>query len=822
MNPGTVEKLIQASLQTSDVPLSIGQLQASSKDLEGSLIPAQELGYQDTLSYLRSASDFSTISYRNGQAYVSPIVQSETSHVREPIKGQRKNPAKKVAVNISPEVEEEVLFLLATLPDNCLLVQDLPVYYGSVYKKKLWYPKGKLPAWLSTAQRFAVTNSPKGRLLEVLSNVDTASFRMNAESCKRKLETSLPKSSPHVSAKPQPDPYGVSCFSKKPLGDSTQKTEFSEAQTGKTRTDDIPEDVRLLLQKILSQGSGGPVFASSLVNTFRLSAVKKSMGARELLAYIRRMPECQVTGVGSKTKVYLKPNWENIVQEQTIRKPYDPSPPSSKANSSGQSRSLASHNSVVLEDIVRRPSRLESSGHEAQAGTWDGQLSSEHSSANEQAVYESENDRRQSSNNLPSPTLTEVSVKDDNWPRQIHLNGRGRIKSWKAKCRLSATSLVKLALFLASRPKSPRSELIEQLRHIVDTSPTSVSTPDTLDAFIADLSRPGGVFVCDEQDRFSLRPGRPDGSSKLSWVPQVWQDALQTPSTPETLASETNERVTGLPAGFSLQGKVVALDGIGQYWFLRDRVQCDVSNEATEATRHSLAEIQSGQQYVYAEPVSSNGVYKPCYALALTSLGYEKYLIYLPELHQLRVVHGARLLPFSNPTSGSTSPAIPPLIYVKAMGRMPYHGQKLTIKIVSDLQNGAAMACLDTEECCMLLQVRDMTSEIHNSGTQPMVVPLVRWAGERLFKLEDAENAFGIERTRENLTVLSLDNLPWSKELKEHLQNETHLSVEPTFGNRQLYFVRLVDVILALDAKFRVLGGLPAMDNFLQELIVLL
>lgn len=70
---------------------------------------------------------------------------------------------------------------------------------------------------------------------------------------------------------------------------------------------------------------------------------------------------------------------------------------------------------------------------------------------------------------------------------------------------------------------------------------------------------------------------------------------------------------------------------------------------------------------------------------------------------------------------------------------------------------GAVMACLDMEECCVLVQVDDIydqkVPDSVDEENKPMAVLVVHWAGETLVSLEDAVGAFRLESVRDQLTV---------------------------------------------------------------------
>lgn len=80
-----------------DDPMTITQLEAEYKDLEGTFIPAEELGYPNTEALLRSMKNVQLT--RSGERiFVKVINCAHAQHVIELINGQKKDTVKQVMV----------------------------------------------------------------------------------------------------------------------------------------------------------------------------------------------------------------------------------------------------------------------------------------------------------------------------------------------------------------------------------------------------------------------------------------------------------------------------------------------------------------------------------------------------------------------------------------------------------------------------------------------------------------------------------------------------------------------------------------------------
>lgn len=77
-------------------PMTITNLEAEYKELEGKFIPAKELGFANTQALLQSMDEVKVFQ-QNGRVVVKAVDSADTRHVVELINAQRKNPAKQVS-----------------------------------------------------------------------------------------------------------------------------------------------------------------------------------------------------------------------------------------------------------------------------------------------------------------------------------------------------------------------------------------------------------------------------------------------------------------------------------------------------------------------------------------------------------------------------------------------------------------------------------------------------------------------------------------------------------------------------------------------------
>ncbi|XP_022646698.1 uncharacterized protein LOC111244181 isoform X2 [Varroa destructor] len=160
-----------------DRPLTLAQLEAEYKELEGKFIPAEELGYANALSLLQSMDNVHVFQ-TNGRTFVKAEDCADTRHVVQLINAQKKNPVKQSPWTIPRNVEDNILTIIAVSPNECLMLSQLMSQYIHFYQTKLPAPRGHLLAWLATATKFVVTNDTgKSHVLQPIPDVDVKPFR---------------------------------------------------------------------------------------------------------------------------------------------------------------------------------------------------------------------------------------------------------------------------------------------------------------------------------------------------------------------------------------------------------------------------------------------------------------------------------------------------------------------------------------------------------------------------------------------------------------------------------------------------------------------
>lgn len=273
----------------------------------------------------------------------------------------------------------------------------------------------------------------------------------------------------------------------------------------------------------------------------------------------------QVIGFHQKAKVALRPGWELFV-----------SPINPEVSSPFRHDYQLQVNGETCHSAASVSTEYRSGVNSDQASTLSRSNSVQQTWTIQSRVVES------------SPTDSSTSLSS---PR------RGRIQPLKAEghC-LSAANRVRLVKFLRVNPTTPRAKVIDYIRHVMTESGQDIALEDPETA-LADLLQPDGLVVSDDQGRCSLRPLKAEGcmgdSSKLSWIPQIWQDASRRSSEQQLMKSYSS-----LPVGFSLKGEVVASEGDGQYWFKPDNEYCDGVPLSQISCRLAVAEsVELGRIY---------------------------------------------------------------------------------------------------------------------------------------------------------------------------------------------------------------------------------
>lgn len=290
------------------------------------------------------------------------------------------------------------------------------------------------------------------------------------------------------------------------------------------------------------------------------------------------MNTVQIIGAGPAARVCLKPNWKQFVSVE----------PSSKITR------LLEEPTIAADALVAPRKTWEKlNGDNCMARPPEPSPSADVNrfNLNEASIEANGNDMR-----VTNTALNDSAHQDT----ANHTDSReDPPKVIKPMHQVCVSGRIELVRFLSSHPNTFRDEVISRMRHFLETRSENL----TIDNALIELFQPYGIVECDAQGRCTLRQAHPEGclgeTSKLSWIPQFWQDISQLPNTED---SPTIKNGCLLPIGYSVQGEVVAIDGVGQYWFKPDKFQsaeCKTTGcDELGLSRAHVEKVELGGQYL--------------------------------------------------------------------------------------------------------------------------------------------------------------------------------------------------------------------------------
>ncbi|OQR66659.1 hypothetical protein BIW11_14004 [Tropilaelaps mercedesae] len=159
-------------------PMTLTQLEAQYKELDGCFIPARKLGFPDTISLLQSMDNVQ-VKTMGDRILVKATACVDTQHVVKLIKDQKKNPAKTSPWIIPQAVENNILAILGATSHGQLALSQLNAQYMHLFDAKLPAPRGHMLAWLKTATKFIVTNENNNcHMIQPMRDLDMTPYNV--------------------------------------------------------------------------------------------------------------------------------------------------------------------------------------------------------------------------------------------------------------------------------------------------------------------------------------------------------------------------------------------------------------------------------------------------------------------------------------------------------------------------------------------------------------------------------------------------------------------------------------------------------------------